>query len=1106
MRLLVDGIREWLGCLAGEGSTRGHVGLLEGEPGQGQSEVLRALTQVCRDLGLCALHGRASRTAAFPPGVIGTLVEQCLEAYLKRGTAGTAEISVAPENLAEIGKVLEPHPVLSSVLPLPPLGPDLDRSRLIDAIARSFIDLSAKGPLLVIVEDIESADPFSLEVLRHLSRMISLRKARGKAPRILIIANISPGARVDQILEVPRVLIPQVEAFRILLRGYSREDLRDAAIKILGDEGTLSFRERVFRLTAGNARHIRWILWRVLETGGLGEGGGKYSDSDLQFRRLVRNRFATLSPAEKERVSVLAVLGQPCDADAPRDQPLEARGWLRLVPPALSGGVPAASLADPDVAEIVLEEIDAASRAAIHSSLGALLLERAMKVERWFADAACHLCLAGDLERGLEAALSSAKFLERLGCVAEACEILEEVWNDPRFPSGKPVRGLQLEVARLREAASDLQGAVRMNQELLENAASPQEEARLQRTLGDLHGKLKDRAAQTAAYESGLRALDRGSAPSSAPERIVLFSRLANVALDAGDLEKSTVWLDQCLDIVSAKGLDSASDHVEVYRMAEEVRFRQHDYEQAAELERCLLECHEKSVDIPGQLQSLRHLAHLHVLRGKREESEACLTRALAIAKESGSRWLMAGAHSSLGIYKRDQGDPGAALKHLRQAMVLFGDLAKDASANRISSVVLGLELELGLFSSAGKTAMTLVRERLSCGGPGAGGVTPLPAVGREARRARISQLEKKMTQKDGERLVVSEALVLGVLLEEDGRLVDAQRVYQDCLHTEPIAPDPHVAARALYSLGRIAALRGEYDAALRFLEQSLQLRGANPSREALGEVYLAVSSIFLERGDFNRAFEYGLRGLRSAFESGDTEGLINALTTLSAFLIEAGLSVPASAMSRSAFLMARAAGAQRWEAAAGRLCVRALSMSAGADAEGEVKARWLELEKLLEWPAETCQVKLELGWESFGKNDFQAALQYAREGIEVARSIGLRTVLDELLHLVGVIESEARNPRKNFLRALEALEQALAGAEARRSPRLRWEVLHNMARVYGERGKADLAEEYQKRADEVECIIFGSLPPALREVRWCSRTPGVLEHEPVRPSRSSGS
>ena len=41
---------------------------------------------------------------------------------------------------------------------------------------------------------------------------------------------------------------------------------------------------------------------------------------------------------------------------------------------------------------------------------------------------------------------------------------------------------------------------------------------------------------------------------------------------------------------------------------------------------------------------------------------------------------------------------------------------------------------------------------------------------------------------------------------------------------------------------------------------------------------------------------------------------------------------------------------------------------------------------------------------------------------------MGLQPLLDEFLLLVGVVESAHENPSKNFLRALEALEQALAG------------------------------------------------------------------------------
>jgi hypothetical protein len=95
---------------------------------------------------------------------------------------------------------------------------------------------------------------------------------------------------------------------------------------------------------------------------------------------------------------------------------------------------------------------------------------------------------------------------------------------------------------------------------------------------------------------------------------------------------------------------------------------------------------------------------------------------------------------------------------------------------------------------------------------------------------------------------------------------------------------------------------------------------------------------------------------------------------------------------------------------------------------------------------------------------------------------------MDELLYLVGVIESAAANPRKNFLRALEVLEQALQGAESRNRPRLRWEVLQAMARIYRERGKPEPAAEYDARARELEATVFSSVPRELRGLVWRSR------------------
>jgi hypothetical protein len=99
------------------------------------------------------------------------------------------------------------------------------------------------------------------------------------------------------------------------------------------------------------------------------------------------------------------------------------------------------------------------------------------------------------------------------------------------------------------------------------------------------------------------------------------------------------------------------------------------------------------------------------------------------------------------------------------------------------------------------------------------------------------------------------------------------------------------------------------------------------------------------------------------------------------------------------------------------------------------------------------------------------------------------------------VIESAAKNPRKNFLRALEVLEQALISSEARRRPRLRWEILKDMALVYRERGKDDLAEEFERRAQELELVASSSLPLGAKRLGWTSRARAESNLEPSPPA-----
>jgi tetratricopeptide (TPR) repeat protein len=346
--------------------------------------------------------------------------------------------------------------------------------------------------------------------------------------------------------------------------------------------------------------------------------------------------------------------------------------------------------------------------------------------------------------------------------------------------------------------------------------------------------------------------------------------------------------------------------------------------------------------------------------------------------------------------------------------------------------------------------------------------------------------------------MALQDVLRLGKLLEEEGRLSQAFRLYQECLHTERAREDADTRLLLCKSLGRIAGLEGKGDVALHFLEKGLSGSGSAATRRILAGASLEASAIFLERGELPRAFEAAVRAMRMALEGRRVDLTIRAFLSLTDFLGQTGALQAAADMAWSAVQLSQAAGLFRCELAA-RLASGFLAVERGdRDVASFELARASELALKADLPIETCRLKLALASERKGAGDHAQALLLAREGIEIARALGLEPLLGRFLLFVGAVESAEENPRRNFLRALSFLEQALVLAEARELPRLRWEVLKAMAALYRTRANKDLAAEFEKRADELEGLVFRRLPRKLRGLQWRTRS------RTSRPSRET--
>ena len=153
-------------CLDQAREGRGSVALLVGEPGVGKTRTAHELAERAARNGVRVLAGtcREADVRAYAPWVeaLAPLVTALRPAALRRRveTAGPVVADVLPQVRARLPDL----PVVA------PLGPEDARVRTLDALTR-FVS-AADRPTLVLIDDLQWADPASLDLLAYLGRSL----------------------------------------------------------------------------------------------------------------------------------------------------------------------------------------------------------------------------------------------------------------------------------------------------------------------------------------------------------------------------------------------------------------------------------------------------------------------------------------------------------------------------------------------------------------------------------------------------------------------------------------------------------------------------------------------------------------------------------------------------------------------------------------------------------------------------------------------------------------------------------------------------------------------------------------------------------------------
>ena len=207
-----------LGGLDETEAGRGGLVLVGGEPGIGKSRLADEVSSQARDRGFVALWGRGWEDAGAPPYWPWV---QVLRSYVRQTDADTVRRQLGP-GAVDIAQMLPEIHELVPDLEAPSAGEsDAARFQLFDSTATFLRAAGLSRPLLVVLDDLQAADPSSLRLLGFLASQLG-------DMRVLIIGTyrdveLSP----DHPLTIAMAdLVRAPIARTIILSGLGRDALR----------------------------------------------------------------------------------------------------------------------------------------------------------------------------------------------------------------------------------------------------------------------------------------------------------------------------------------------------------------------------------------------------------------------------------------------------------------------------------------------------------------------------------------------------------------------------------------------------------------------------------------------------------------------------------------------------------------------------------------------------------------------------------------------------------------------------------------------------------------------------------------------------------------